>query len=352
MVEHLHLNIDSGIGGYLAREAKILWRTQVLDSLALDYDPEIAREFELLGTEVAVPMFDDDQLLGVLTFSGRITGEPLTSEDLELIHHLMAQLAQAIRNLHLRDRIAGQQRFLSEILAHVQSGVVAVGQDSRILTINRQACALLGLGDDVVAGQHVSRLPARVSDLLFETLQMGQEIRNREVVLPRSNRPLSVSAVRFAATLSGTTGAAGNLVAVAMIEDLTQAKLQQARERELADKEFFTRLAARLSHELKNSLVSIKIFAQLLPERYTEKEFREQFSGVVVNEVNRVDVLVNNLTFFSHPLDLVHEDVVLGEVIESCLNNVGQEFGRKKLVQVLAVGEKPAERPRESPRSW
>jgi signal transduction histidine kinase len=343
VVEHLRLSVDSGIGGCLAREAKILRRAQTLDSLALDYDPEIAREFELLGTEVAVPMFDDGQLLAVLTFSGRITGEPLTSEELELVHHLMTQLAQAVRNLHLRDRIASQERFLSEVLAHVQSGVVAVGQDSRILSINRRARALLDLGDEAIVGQDSSRLPSRVGDVIFEVLQTGQEICDREVTLPRSNRPLSISAARFAASLAGMQAAAGNLVTVALIEDLTQAKLQQARERELADKEFFTRLAARLSHELKNSLVSIKIFAQLLPERYNETEFREQFSGVVINEVNRVDVLVNNLTFFSHPLGLVHEEVVLIDVIENCLGNVGQEFARKKLAQVVAVGEKAPE---------
>jgi signal transduction histidine kinase len=343
IVEHLRLSVDSGIGGYLAREAKILRRAQMMDSLALDYDPEVAREFELLGTEVAVPMFDDDQLLGVLTFSGRITGEPLTNEELELVYYLMAQLAQAIRNLHLRDRVAGQQRFLGEVLAHVQSGVVAIGQDSRILSINRQARALLDLDDETFIGQDISRLPSRVSDVIFETLQTGAEICDREVVLSRSNRPLSVSATRFAASLVGGQSTTGNLVAVALIEDLTQTKLQQARERELADKEFFTRLAARLSHELKNSLVSIKIFAQLLPERYNEKEFREQFGGVVINEVNRVDVLVNNLTFFSHPLGLVHEDVMLSDIIESCLKNVGQEFARKKLAQVVTVGEKAGE---------
>ena len=95
--------------------------------------------------------------------------------------------------------------------------MVAVGQDSRILTMNRQASALLGLGEDVVVGQDVRRLPARVGDLLFETLQAGKEIRNREVVLPRTNRSLSVSAVRFAASLAGVTGADGDLVAVALI---------------------------------------------------------------------------------------------------------------------------------------
>jgi signal transduction histidine kinase len=94
---------------------------------------------------------------------------------------------------------------------------------------------------------------------------------------------------------------------------------------------------------LKNSLVSIKIFAQLLPERYNEKDFREQFSNVVTNEVNRVDVLVNNLTFFSHPLGLVRDEMVLTELIDTCVKNVAAEFARKHLAQVLGPGEKAPE---------
>ena len=345
VVEHLRLSADSGIGGYLAREARILRRNQVQDSLAFDHDPEIAREFEVLGTEVAVPIFDDDQLLGVLTFSGKITGEPLAGEELELVYYLMAQLAQAIRNLHLRDRIAGQQRFVNEVLAHVQTGVVVVGQNSRILAVNRRASELLELGGKVIVGQDTRQLPSRVADVVFETLQTGREIHQREVVLPPGHRPLGVSATRFAMTPGNMVVGEGGWIAVALIEDLTQVRLQQARTRELADKEFFTRLAARLSHELKNSLVSIKVFAQLLPERHDDKEFRDQFSTTVANEVNRVDVLVNNLTFFAHPLLLVSEEVVLSDVIDTCVKNVTQEFGRKQVAHIMGVGEKAPEPP-------
>lgn len=189
IAEHLRLSVDSGIGGYLAREARILRRNQVMDSLAFDYDPEIAREFEVLGTEVAVPIFDDDQLLGVLTFSGKITGEPLASEELELVYYLMAQLAQAVRNLHLRDRIAGQQRFVNEVLAHVQTGVVVVGQNSRVLAVNRRASELLELGGKVIVGEDSRQLPSRVADVVFEVLQTGQEIHQREVMLPPGTSP-------------------------------------------------------------------------------------------------------------------------------------------------------------------
>jgi len=89
--------------------------------------------------------------------------------------------------------------------------------------------------------------------------------------------------------------------------------------------------------------VSIKIFAQLLPERHDDKEFREQFSTTVANEVNRVDVLVNNLTFFAHPLLLVNEEIVLSDLIEGCVKNITQEFSRKQIAHVMLMGEKAPE---------
>jgi len=334
LVEHLRLSLDFGIGSHLEHEAKILRRAAHADALAPDHDPQVAREFELLGADVAVPMFDNDQLLGALTFSGKITGEALANEELEMVYHLLAQLAQAIRNFHLQAKITGQQRFMSELLAHAQSGVVAVSEDDRLLCVNRRARELLELGDSDQVGKDTRCLPPCVGDVLFEVLQTGQEIWQREVVLAGSRRPLSVSATRFATSL----GHGLALVAVALVEDLTQTKLQQAQARELADKEFFTRLASRLSHELKNSLVSIKIHAQLLPERFDEREFREQFSRIVTHEVNRVDMLVNNLTFFSHPLALLYEAVPLEQLLDACIRNLTDEFGRKQLLQVVGFG--------------
>jgi signal transduction histidine kinase len=341
VVQHLRLRLDSGIGGYLAGQARILRRDRVDDPMALEYEPQIEREFQLLGTEVAVPMFDQEELIGVLSFGGKITGDEFTNEELELVYHLMMQLAAALRNLQLLEQVAGQGRFMSDVLAHVQSGVVVIGQGGRILSLNRQARRLLELGSEELVGQNISRLPSHVASVIFEALQTGREILDREVTVSRGQRALGVSATRFATrAVNGGADNAG-LVAVGLIEDRTQLKQQQAQSRALAEREFFVRLASRLSHELKNSMVAIKIFAQLLPVRYAEKEFREQFSGTVVNEINRLDVLLNNLTFFAHPLALVCEEVVLTELIDACLGNIGEEFPRKQLAHVLPIGENP-----------
>jgi signal transduction histidine kinase len=56
-----------------------------------------------------------------------------------------------------------------------------------------------------------------------------------------------------------------------------------------------------------------------------------------------VDVLVNNLTFFSQPLALVPEDLSLTELLDACLRNVTQEFARKQSAVLVAMGETPPE---------
>ena len=60
-------------------------------------------------------------------------------------------------------------------------------------------------------------------------------------------------------------------------------------------------LSAGMAHEIKNPLVSIKTFAQLLPERYQDSDFRETFSNLIGHEIDRIDSLVNQFLRFARP---------------------------------------------------
>ncbi len=75
-----------------------------------------------------------------------------------------------------------------------------------------------------------------------------------------------------------------------------------------------------LAHEMKNPMVAITTFAHLLPEKYDDPEFRGEFSGLVNQDVRRINELLENLLEFAHftkprpsPLDL---NLVLGEVLQ------------------------------------
>lgn len=60
-------------------------------------------------------------------------------------------------------------------------------------------------------------------------------------------------------------------------------------------------LTAGLAHEIRNPLVAIRTFTQLLPERYEDAEFREGFQGLALKEVDRICGLITDLLSFARP---------------------------------------------------
>jgi DNA-binding NarL/FixJ family response regulator len=79
LLQHFELSFEAGIGSYLFRSGRILRRS----SEEAHSDLEAQKEFELLGTQVAVPILDRETVLGVAVFDGRITGEPLINSELD-----------------------------------------------------------------------------------------------------------------------------------------------------------------------------------------------------------------------------------------------------------------------------
>jgi signal transduction histidine kinase len=55
------------------------------------------------------------------------------------------------------------------------------------------------------------------------------------------------------------------------------------------------RLADAVSHEVRNPLTAIRTFAELLPERYGDRDFRSRFASYVTDGVERVDRVIDAL---------------------------------------------------------
>lgn len=81
------------------------------------------------------------------------------------------------------------------------------------------------------------------------------------------------------------------------------------------------RLSGAIAHSVRNPLVAIRTFAQMLPERFDDPEFRERFSSVLNSDVQRIEQVVDELAHFSDlgtpqnkPVDLVS---LLDELLEA-----------------------------------
>jgi signal transduction histidine kinase len=80
-------------------------------------------------------------------------------------------------------------------------------------------------------------------------------------------------------------------------------------------------MAATFAHEIRNPLTSLKTFAQLMPEKYDDAEFREVFSKIVVKEIERINGLIVNLLDFSAEkkssfVDEIELNTFMDEIIE------------------------------------
>lgn len=60
-------------------------------------------------------------------------------------------------------------------------------------------------------------------------------------------------------------------------------------------------LGASLAHEIRNPLVTIKTFVQLLPRHYSDPVFRDKFFNLIGEEVSRIDRLTEQLLDLATP---------------------------------------------------
>jgi signal transduction histidine kinase len=90
-------------------------------------------------------------------------------------------------------------------------------------------------------------------------------------------------------------------------------------------------LGASLAHEIRNPLVALKTFAQLLPERHQDPEFRVEFSQVFQKEVARIESLTEQLLKLSSPRKPVLRPVKLNEIVHECAALMRPKFAESHI---------------------
>lgn len=88
-------------------------------------------------------------------------------------------------------------------------------------------------------------------------------------------------------------------------------------------------LINELAHELKNPMVTIKTFAQLLGERFDDADFRVRFQETVGGDIERMDELLEALLDFSRFTHPAAERVPLYEQLRCVLEEILPEFTRR-----------------------
>jgi signal transduction histidine kinase/DNA-binding response OmpR family regulator len=320
VVESVSLSADSGLPLWLMSEGRLI---QIEEAQAKATEPaarEIAREMSVLQAVVAIPVASHGQLVGILTLGQRISGGAYGRRETETLFNLASHLATAIRDIRVHHQLQYQKEFNERILQRMSSGVVTIGPEQRVVIMNRRAEEILGMAARNVLNRDLRVLPSPLGDLLFETLSRGHSVTRSEIQLALRSLPLEVSTYPVMGEGTAPMGA------VLVFEDLT-AQRQLATERRAAEQlQLLTRVVARIADEIKNPLVSINVFMELLQERYDDASFRHQFTGVVGRDVRRLVQMFDKLAALVNEGDYKRDVVDIRGAIEECLIEMGSEL--------------------------
>jgi signal transduction histidine kinase len=146
-------------------------------------------------------------------------------------------------------------------------------------------------------------------------------------------RPRTLAALDdFASRLRGPAGTLGT------IAHLSRFEVELARMTRLAA---LGDLLAEAVHEVRNPLVSVKTFLQLLPDNLDDPDFHENFRGQVVDEVRRMERLLDSLLQQARPAGATPgtpSNATLGLVLESVGRLLEKRAQEKQLRLVVDVG--------------
>ena len=293
---------------------------------------------EKMKFAAAVGLFSQEGLEGLLLLPPRLSGRIYGAPEQQILQLLCNQLATAISSSRLYTQFQDSKVYNEILLDSLVSGVVAAGADRILNVFNREAQRITGLAASAVLGHSLDRLPQPLDRLLTSTLEEGVEIVNQDhvLVMPGGDPiPLRVSS----SVIFGHRGK--RLGAFLVVSDLTaikQLELQVRRTDRLAS---LGTLAAGMAHEIKNPLVSIKTFTQLLPERFDDADFRETFTSLMSEEVKRIDSIVNQLLRFSRPAKPVLSVLSLHELLTHTLKLLQQQMRPKNIELVTSFTATP-----------
>lgn len=333
LLEHFELSLDSGIGGQLARLGRILRR----DSDEVRMDTEAQKEFELLRAQVAVPILNRETIIGVAVFDGRVTGEPLTNAELELIFHLLGQVGLGMGNIWLHDQLSENHEMMTDVLRELSSACIVVGRDLKVLHANKAARRHFGTKNKQTGGLEFSDLPQSLGAKIYQVLKTGAVMGPYRYEPENSPGTIySISVVPFQRANSTVP-----ISALLTADDLTQAEQLRNLEAEAANLRLIRSMADRMAHEIGNAMVPLSTHQQLLVEKYKDKEFRESLDHALADGVKRVSRLVSQMRFLAREGHIEQETVSVGKLIEESYQEARKHLPAENAELQLEDGGKP-----------
>jgi signal transduction histidine kinase len=199
--------------------------------------------------------------------------------------------------------------------------VIALDGRQKITALSAEAERLTGL-TPAVLGQPTEKLPEALRSIVADVFGAGQAIADRQIKLPLANGAAhSVRAHTVVTPAEG--GGVANLILI--LHDLTTAQQLELNLRRLDRLANIGTLSAGMAHEVKNAIVAVRTFVDLLLEKNQDAELAE----IVGREMKRIDAIVSQMLRVAGPTKPNIEPVRMHEALQHSLRMVQHQLNEK-----------------------
>jgi PAS domain S-box-containing protein len=256
------------------------------------------------------------------------------------LRQVSTQLEDAYRTLEERAiQFRNVQEYTQSILRSITAAVITVGPDGLIATANPAAERMLSRPESDVVPRRISALFAEDGGLdedIMKVLEgrLPRLVRDMRLVT-RGGRVLhaQVSTSRMRDVDGRVLGAVVTLEDVSEVKALTDQLIRADRLAAMGE------LTAGVAHEVRNPLGIIRASVQLVEESGAERERVLQATGVIKQEIDRLDKVIKALLDFGRPSKPHRVLTDIGPVIDDVVLFTSQFAGRSR-VSIRAEGTK------------
>jgi two-component system NtrC family sensor kinase len=331
---------EPGLPARLAPDAlgEGLWQENFLhlSGVALPAEPPaVEQRLFVGGYRYAFPLHVLGSRVGVVLTGYKKNRDPLNSEDVELIRHLLNQAALAIENAQLLGQLHHQleevlrlQRYNEGIFESSPAGIAVLDPAGLVMSVNAAFVQLAG-GDRA----------ALVGRPLVEVLPVGPLPHPGEAPIEVSfcdaqgeERHLHLTLADFAADAAGAAAAGiGEHLTVLVVHDVSE---RVAMEQALQEKDRLAALgmlAAGVAHEVNTPITGISSYAQMLLAETAESDPHYAILKKVERQTFRAARIVNNLLEFAKDRQNERKPVALAPLITESLDLLGDRLGKRRI---------------------
>jgi len=322
-----------------------------LDAISRSWPPTVRKTIAELDLTYYLPCAVRGRTIAYMGVSRTVTGDYLSSVDVELLVTLAGYVGIAIENASLyrslQHKVEEYERlkeFSENIVESINVGILAADLEDRVESWNSQIEQLTGIHREHAVGKRLSELfPGDLVEQ-FDRVRGETGIHNiyKFVLKPQQVNGNGVNGngggrkreatlnLAIAPLVSKDQQQIGRLI---IFDDVTdRAELEQRLVQ--ADKlSSIGLLAAGVAHEVNTPLAVISTYAQMLAKQVAEDTQKSMILDKIAKQTFRASEIVNSLLNFSRTSTTSFGDVDLNRVIQETLSLLEHQL-QKSGIQV------------------